>query len=117
MNHSTQSIETDTKHLNEDFESSFSNNVDKKISSVSDYNSIASYSENDLIMMHLSICGYRAHIDDPHSMFDNSTTYPHVLIPSETWFSEQSISDSQGFKGHHTENYWEVWWGLICQRV
>ena len=52
--------------------------------------------------MHVNMCSYGAHIDDLHAIFDNSTTYPHVLVLSETWFSEQSISDLQGFQGYHT---------------
>ena len=57
--------------------------------------------ENDLIMTHLYICSYCAHIDDLHTIFDSGTTYPHILAPSETLFFEQSISDLIGFQGNH----------------
>ena len=45
-----------------------------------------------LDMMHLNICSYSAHIDDLHAMFDNSTTYPYVLVLIEILFSEQNTS-------------------------
>ena len=35
-------------------------------------------------------------------MFDISTTYPHLLVLCETWFSEPNINDLQGFQGYHT---------------
>ena len=97
-----QSIESDTNHLNEIFEPGFSNNVDKKFCLVFYYNSLALNSEFDLIIMHLNIFTFGALFDYLHAMFDNRTTYPHVLVLSETEFSEQSVSDLQGFKGYHT---------------
>ena len=102
MTNSMQGIDLYTNCLNEVFEPGFSNTVDKNFCSVSDYRSLALNSENDLIIMQLNMSSYSAHIDDLHAMFDNSTTYQHVLVLSETWFSEQSISDLQGFLGYHT---------------
>ena len=62
-----------------------------------EYISLALNSENDLILMHLNICSYDAHIDDLHAIFENGTTFPHVMVLSGTWFSERSISDLIGF--------------------
>ena len=97
-----QSIDPDTNHLNEVFEPGFSDNIDENFCSVSDYNSLALHSEIYLIMMHLNICSYGAHIVNPHAMLDSIITYPHVLVLTETWFSEQSISDLQGFQEYDT---------------
>ena len=97
-----QSIDPDTDHLNEVFEPGFSNNVDTNFCSISDYNSLALNSENDLVLRHLNSCSYDAHIDDLHAIFKIGTTYPHVLSLSEAWLSEQSISHLIGFQGYHT---------------
>ena len=93
MTNSTQSIEPDTNYLNEVFEPGFSNNLGKNVRLVSDYNSPASSSENDSVMMQLNTRSFGVHIYVPHAYFDNSTAYPHVMVLSETWFSKQSISE------------------------
>ena len=72
MTNRMQSIETDTNRSNEVFEPGFSNEVDKKIRSVSDYHSQALNSENGLNVMHLNICSYGAYIHELHSLFDNT---------------------------------------------
>ena len=98
MTNIVQSIDPNTNNLNEVFKPSSSNNVDTQLSSVSDYNSLALDSENDLIMMLFNICSYDAHNGDMQTIFDNGSNYPRILALSETLFSEENISDSISFQ-------------------
>ena len=66
-----KSIVLATNYLNEFFESGFSNNVDTKLSSVSNYISLALDLEISLIEMHFSRCRFGAQKDALQAIFHN----------------------------------------------
>ena len=72
-----------------------------KYFTVHEYNLLAE-ELNELLIMTYNIRSFNKHIDDFHSIMHNFESYPHILVLSETWLTENIDCTLPGYTTYHT---------------
>ena len=72
--------------------------------SIQNLNSVLTQDFNELFIIHVNIRSFNANIDSFIALFDSLKTPPTVIVLSETWLNQSSLSAANipGYNGFHT---------------
>ena len=95
-------IDPDTNHFAEMSEVNLINNQISKYYAISEYNDFVNSLGKEIIALTFNIRSYRHNIDNFHTIFNGSNSYPEIIVLTETWFTDEYTEELEGYTSNHT---------------
>ena len=94
-------MDPDNNYFNSDLNFSYSSNQSNLIS-VSEYNDLCTENPSHFNIFSQNIRSFGSNSDSLLCLFENVTSFPDVLILTETWFKEYNTQDIPNYTSYHT---------------